>query len=417
MKHKIIFVFSAFFLHGIILVAQTNFPSVLAETVGISEEYLTEMDTEMHQFVDSGRLAGIQTAIMRKGKLVHFDTYGFSDIENEKLLQENSLFRIFSMTKPIVSVALLQLYEKGMFNLGDPISKFIPAFENMMIHEEEEGLVPARNLIKIIDLLRHTSGLGYGRGENAHINNLYREANLGHSRDLKEFIGKISRLPLYFEPGTNWQYSHSVEVCGYLVEVLSGMPLDEYLTKCILNPLKMNDTHFQIPESKIERFTVGYRADEEGNLFVSESASDNRYTREVTFFNGGGGLVSTTPDYLRFCQMLLNNGKLEGERILKPETIALMTKDHLKDVRRHQEEMLRLLPQETGFGLGFSIASYEPNGDRGVYGWGGAVGTYFRIDPKNDLIYIMMIQLSPYRQLQLREKFKTYVNKSIITLN
>ncbi|MFK7811911.1 MAG: serine hydrolase domain-containing protein [Maribacter sp.] len=383
----------------------------------MSSELLNQMDSSLHQIVDDGKLAGIQTAILRKGKLVHFDTYGLADIDNKKPLQENSIFRIFSMTKPIVSVALMQLYEQGEFQLDDAVSKYIPAFEKMKIYTDVERLVPAANTIKIVDLLRHTSGLGYGRGSNTHINNLYTDASLGNSENLSEFINKISKLPLYFEPGTNWQYSHSVEVCGYLVEVLSGMKLDEYLTKCILNPLKMNDTHFQIPEHKIERFTVGYWADEAGNLFISESASDNRYTREVTFFNGGGGLVSTTADYLRFCQMLLNKGTLAGEKILNRETVDLMTRDHLNNVRPHQKERLRLLPRETGFGLGFSVAAYEQNGERGVYGWGGAVGTYFRIDPKNELAYVMMIQISPYRQLQLREKFQTHVNKSLITLN
>lgn len=417
MKYKSISIFCLTFFFGTILSAQNKFPIVVPETQGMSTERLQEMNIEMHQLVDAGKLVGIQTAVMRRGKLVHYDTYGFADIENGILLQDNSIFRIFSMTKPIVSVALMQLYEEGMFQLEDSISKYIPAFENMMIYEEGKGLVRAKNPIKIIDLLRHTSGFGYGRGSNAHINSLYGKANLGNSIDLKEFIDKISKLPLYFEPGTNWQYSHSVEVCGYLIEVLSGMSLDEYLTKCILNPLRMNDTHFQIPENKIQRFTVGYRADEDGNLFISESASNNRYTRDVTFFNGGGGLVSTTPDYLRFCQMLLNNGELEGVKILKPETVDLMTKDHLKDVRQHQDERLRLLPGETGFGIGFSIASYETESTKGVYGWGGAVGTYFRIDPKNELIYVMMVQISPYRQLQLREKFQTYVSRSLITLN
>ena len=382
MKYKAIAIFCIAFLLGAILIAQNNFPTAAPETAGISSEYIAEMDAEMHQLVDKGKLAGIQTAIMLKGKLVHFDTYGFSNIEDNKPLQENSLFRIFSMTKPIVSVALMQLYEERMFRLEDPVSKYIPSLKNMMLYEEERGLVPAKNPIKIIDLLRHTSGLGYGRGSNAYINSLYMKTNLGNSKDSREFINNIGRLPLYFEPGTNWQYSHSVEVCGYLIEVLSGMTLDEYLTKCILNPLQMNDTHFQIPENKIERFTVGYGADDNGNLFVSEPATDNRYTRKVTFFNGGGGLVSTTPDYLRFCQMMLNKGELDGVKILKPETVDLMITDHLKNVRQHQEAKLRLLPRETGFGLGFSIASYEAEGNKGVYGWGGAVGTYFRIDPK-----------------------------------
>lgn len=404
-------------LKGIIGIAQNSFSKVLPESLGVSSKQLTKMDTELHQLVDTGRLAGIQTAILRRGKLLHFDTYGFADIENQKPIQENSIYRIFSMTKPIISVGLMQLYEKGKFKLNDPVHKYIPEFENMKVHSEQDGLTNVHNPIKIIDLLRHTSGIGYGRGENDHINQLYANARLTDSKDLKTFIGKLCKLPLYFEPGTNWGYGHSTDVVGYLIEVLSGKSLDVYLNENVLIPLQMIDTHFELPEEKITRFTVGYRANENGNLAVEELPSESRFTKKVTLFLGGGGLVSTMSDYLRFCQMLFNNGKFEGNEILKPETLALMTKDHLAEVRKHQKEPLRLMPRETGFGLGFSVAAYEPNGDRGIYGWGGAVGTYFRIDPKKELVYVMMIQLSPYRHLRLREKFQTYINNAIISSN
>jgi len=399
---------------GMMGIAQNKLYTVVPETVEMSSKKLLELNKALHHVVDQGELAGIQTAILRKGRLVHYDTHGFADVENKKPLQENSLFRIFSMTKPIVSVALMQLYEKGKFKLEDPVHKYIPEFENMKVHSEGDGLKSAKNPIKIIDLLRHTSGIGYGRGQNEHINTLYSQAQLTNSKDLKKFIQKLCELPLYFEPGTNWGYGHSTDVIGYLIEVLSGKPLNYYLKENILKPLQMVDTHFELPKEKIDRFTVGYGADENGALFISELPSDSRFTKEVTLFLGGGGLVSTTPDYINFCKMLRNDGTFDDVRILKPETLALMTKDHLAEVRKHQKEPLRLMPRETGFGLGFSVAAYDAKGDRGVYGWGGAVGTYFRIDPKNDLIYIMMMQISPYRQLGLREKFQKLVNNTLM---
>ncbi|TMM58309.1 beta-lactamase family protein [Maribacter algarum] len=414
MNYKKIFISCVSFFFGMILSAQSDFSTIVPETVGLSSNQLEELNTQLHDVVDSGQLAGIQTAILRKGKLAHLDTYGFSNLQNKEKLKMNSIYRIFSMTKPIVSIALMQLYEMGKFKLDDPIHKFIPEFESMKMHSEQGGLKKAKNPIKIIDLLRHTSGIGYGRGENDYINQLYANARLTNSKDLKTFIGKLCELPLYFEPGTNWGYGYSTDVIGYLIEVLSNQSLDTYLSENIFVPLQMVDTHFQLPKAKLERFTVGYGADEDGNLFVSEAPHESRFTQNVTLFLGGGGLVSTTPDYIKFCQMLRNMGTFEGAEIVKPETLQLMTKDHLSDVRKHQKEPLRLMPRETGFGLGFSVAAYKPNGERGVYGWGGAVGTYFRIDPKNDLIYIMMMQISPYRQLGLREKFQNLVNEALI---
>ncbi|MDB4293087.1 beta-lactamase family protein [Maribacter sp.] len=417
MMYKKQFVCCFILFQGIITIAQSDLLKVLPETVGMSSEGLHALDAHLHAIVDQGKLAGVQTAILRKGKLAHFDTYGFSNIANKETLKENSIYRIFSMTKPIVSVAIMQLYEKGKFKLEDPVYKYIPAFKHMKVHSEAEGLTLAKNPIKIIDLLRHTSGIGYGRSENDHINALYAKAQLTGSKNLEEFMVKLCELPLYFEPGTNWGYGHSTEVVGYLIEVLSGKSLDVYLNEQIFEPLRMSDTHFELPQDKINRFTTGYSADEEGKLFVTELPSESRFAQEVTFLRGGGGLVSTMHDYLNFCQMLLNKGTFDGVEILKPETLALMTKDHLHKVRTYQKEPLRLMPRETGFGLGFSVAAYEENGERGIYGWGGAVGTYFRIDPKQDLAYVLMIQLSPYRPLRLREKFPELVNKAIIHRN
>ena len=398
---------------SIVLNAQVHsFDLVQPELVGLSSDSLNNMNDHFHNLVDEKRLAGIQTAVIRKGKLVHFDSYGHSNIEEDRLLNEQSIFRIFSMTKPIVSVALMQLYEEGKFKLEDPLYKYIPEFKEMKIYHDSV-LIEAKIPIKIIDLLRHTSGFSYGRGHEAALNQMYADANLNASLTNKEFVHKLSTLPLLFEPGTDWQYGLSTNICGYLIELLSGKSLDIYLREHVFIPLNMNDTYFQLTKENAERFTVGYGWHEENGLSKVEEQRENRYVDEVTLFNGGGGLVSTTFDYLKFCQMILNKGEANGHQILKEETIELILKDHLQEVRNYQERF-RLPYGEYGFGLGFAIRGNNENELEKVYGWGGAVGTYFKINMENDMAYVMMIQLSPYRQLGLRQLFQTYVESSII---
>lgn len=379
---------------------------------GMSIDTLVKMNAHFHRLVDEKQLAGIQTAILRHGELIHFDTYGYSNIEKEKKLDQGSLFRIFSMTKPIVSVALMQLFEEGKFELEDPLHKFIPAFKEMKIYSDSM-LIPATKSIRILDLLRHTSGFSYGRTSHPKLTQLYTDADLNSSKNNKEFVEKLSKLPLQFEPGTDYQYGLSTNICGYLIEVLSGKPLDLYLQEHIFTPLEMNDTHFQLPKEKIDRFTVGYGWNEEAGLIVFETETENRYVEEVTLFNGGGGLVSSTFDYLKFAQMVLNKGTLNDHQFLKEETIDLMLKDHLQEPRTYQER-LRLIPGEAGFGLGFAVRGPNENELSNVFGWGGAVGTYFKVDTDHDLVYVMMIQISPYRHLGLRDLFHNYVQSSII---
>ncbi|MEM6722049.1 MAG: serine hydrolase domain-containing protein [Bacteroidota bacterium] len=410
---RIIVLFIFFLSMSITVQAQEQpFKIATPASVGMSNDSLQTMNAYFHNLVDEQQLAGIQTAIIREGKLLHFDSYGYANIEENTKLDEHSIFRIFSMTKPIVSVALMQLHEQGKFKLNDPLHKYLPEFKNMQIYTDSM-LIAAKNPIRIIDLLRHTSGLSYGRTQHQALNQLYAEANLYASVNNKEFAQKVSKLPLSFEPGTDWQYGLSTNICGYLVEVLSGKSLDMYLKEHILQPLGMNNTHFQVSKEKIPHFTVGYRWQEGTGLYVSESQHDNRYTRNVTLFNGGGGLVSTTYDYLKFCQMILNKGIFNNHRILKEETIALMLKNHLQEVRPYQERF-RLPYGEYGFGLGFAIRGSNSDNLENVFGWGGAVGTYFKIDTDHDMAYVMMIQLSPYRHLGLRELIQNYIAAAIM---
>ncbi len=410
---NIVFLIIALGLSPTLLIAQTNdFTLVKPESVNLSSDSLDIMNEYFHRLVDQKQLAGIQTAILRKGKLVQFDSYGYSNVEEKKLLDKHSIFRIFSMTKPIVSVALMKLYEEGKFKLTDPLYKFIPEFEKMLVYSDST-LVPTQRPITIIDLLTHTSGFNYGRSRNSALNQFYFDANLNSSKTNKDFVEKLSKIPLQFEPGTDWQYGLSTNICGYLIEILSGTSLDNYLKENIFIPLEMRDTHFQLPQEKIDRFCDGYRWQEDTGLIVVEDSRDNRFVREVTLFNGGGGLVSTTYDYLRFCEMLLNKGRYGDIQILKPETITLMFTDHLKEVRKHHER-IRLPLGEVGFGLGFAIRGNDNHTFEKVYGWGGAAGTYFKIDLENELAYVLMIQLSPYRHLNLRQLYQNYINSALL---
>ena len=391
---------------------KTSIKLTKPELVGMSGDRLQQMDQHFHRLVDAQQLAGIQTAVMRKGQLIHFDSYGYANIETKRKLDERSIFRIFSMTKPIVSVALMQLYEKGKFKLEDPLHKYLPEFKHMRVYTDS-GLVAAKKPIKVIDLLRHTSGFSYGRSGPPELNNRYRAANLNAAQTNQAYVRRLSKLPLQFEPNTDWQYGLSTNICGYLIEVLSGSSLKAYLQEHIFTPLGMNDTHFQLPKNKVERFTVGYGWRAGTGLSIVETQRDNRYVRPVTLFNGGGGLVSTTVDYLKFCQMVLNKGKFNGKQILKKKTIELMLRDHLQGARIAQTR-LRLPLGEAGFGLGFVIKGRDPNQLEKVYGWGGAVWTYFRTDTENELIYVLMIQLSPYRQLGLQRLMQNYVNGAML---
>ena len=414
--YKNFFLFSLLLLFSASNFTIGNLPTASPESVGVSSQRLQRLDQQMHQYVDNGQLANIQTAVMRKGKLIHFDTYGYADLENKKPLEDNSIFRIYSMTKPIVSVGLMMLYEEGKFLLHDPIEKYIPEMKDMKVHVGNGKTEPAKNKIRVIDVLRHTTGFGYGWGSNTYVDSLYRDRRIWMSGDNKGFIENLAKIPLYHEPGTGWRYSVSTDVAGYLVEVLSGQPLDQFLSERILEPLQMKDTHFEVPDSKDDRFIANYSPTKEGKLKVIDHPSTSRYTKEVTMLSGGGGMVSTSMDYLRFCQMLLNGGQLDGKRILSPKTIELMTKSHTKDTPHIGGPVT--MGRGNGFGLGFAVttdlADSAMLGSEGVYGWSGAAGTYFRIDPKEELIYLMMIQIMPNNHLQAREKFQNLVYQSIV---
>ena len=426
---------------------------VSPDKAGLSKSRLQRLNKIMHSLVDEGKLAGVQTAIIRNGSIGHYDTYGYADLDSKTPLKDDSIFRIYSMTKPIVSVALMMLYEEGKFLLDDPVHKYIPEFKNLKVHK---SLVPnrlfksrkwniwpinkihyvrkAKSPMLMIDLLRHTSGLGYGWGSNTYVDRKYRKAKILDRKHNKDFISEISDIPLYHEPGSGWRYGVSTDVCGYLIEVLSGQNLDEFLSDRIFNPLNMVDTHFQLPDNKINRFTSNYinnipkrlrklakifgiSFNPDGRLMVVDHADSSEFSENVTFLSGGGGLISTTKDYLQFCKMILNKGKLNERIFLSPKTIELMTEDHLKFIA-HKGGPLVLPNNGTGFGLGFSVvkntAEQKQIGSVGTHGWGGMAGTSFGIDPKENMIFILMIQLIDFNDLEISNRYKTMVYQSIV---
>lgn len=367
------------------------------ESVGMSSQRLTRLHDAMQGFVDDGRLAGITTMIARHGQIVDFQTYGYRDIEANDPMAEDAIFRIYSMSKPITGVALMMLYEEGKFRLSDPVRRHIPEFAELKVAASwgPNGpvLEDTDHAMTIRELMTHTAGLAYGIGDPHPADRLYAsEGVLNPRQTLKDMVDKLAELPLRQQPGTRWSYSVAVDVQGYLVEVLSGQPFNEFLQERIFDPLGMDDTGFHIPSENHIRFAQVYGYDEDRSLVApptpDASEGPRPFLDPATFFSGGGGLVSTTMDYMRFCQMLLNGGELDGVRLLSPTTVEMMSTNHLpREIGEYAPGL--------GFGLDFSVV-LDPveagSVSAGEYSWGGAAGTWFWIDPVQDLVFVGMIQ-------------------------
>ena len=405
------------------------------EEVGFSAEHLGRIRPVMQNYVDDGRIPGFLTVVARWGKIVHFETIGMRDIEDNKPIEADTIFRIHSMSKPITSVAVMILYEEGHFQLDTPVSDFIPEFKNMKVYNEDQTeILDAKREVTIKHLLTHTAGLVYGWG-NESIDKRYRKANLFQpGTPLGDTVKKLSDIPLAHEPGEKWTYGVSTDVLGYLVEVVSGMPFEKFLQTQLFEPLGMVDTAFSVPVEKLDRFAAVYqlttqngmkggkdkekkmdddrekgkrmKGDQKEKMKLERVDKDPRLASgEIRFFpGGGGGLVSTAPDYIRFSQMLLNGGELESVRILKEETVELMRYPH----------------HDGWFGLGFSIVNDKKSKDTddkepkdtpesiGTYSWGGAAGTLFWIDPEKELIGLLMTQVSEVSTSHDQFKILTY---------
>lgn len=376
--------------------ARSELPTAKAERVGMSTERLALMTQSMQNVVDQGKYSGVVTLVARNGKVVHFDAVGKQDIEANTPMAKDSIFRIYSMTKPITGVAMMILFEQGKWQLNDPVAKYIPEFKDMKVHagtgpDGKPILEPQKHPMTMKELMSHTAGFTYGVFGNSPVDQLQRQANvLDNDITLAEMIRRVAQLPLNSQPGAQWQYSIAVDIQGYIVEKLSGMPFDQFLAKHIFEPLRMVDTGFHVPPEKLSRLAQVYNVDAQGKLRVENGGFNRDYSKQPALFSGGGGLVSTASDYFRFCQMLLNGGTLDGVRILSPLTVELMRSNAIGD------KSVGLAGPGTKFGLDFAIYT-DPVAAGGYYGegtywWGGAAGTWFWIDPVRNLIVIGMVQ-------------------------
>lgn len=389
-------------LFSFLLSAQSAFEISNPELQGVSSEKLKILNDAMHKFVDNNDISAIQTAIVKNGKLIHFDSYGNSDISDQDSLENDDIFRIASMTKPIVSVALMMLHEEGKFKLNDPVYKYIPEFKNLTVKKRKKTK-PVKNHIKVVDLLRHSAGLNFRGPED------YRKTiNL----TLEEYTKEAVKEPLKFEPGTTWWYSYATDICGYLIEVLSGEKLDDFLKNRIFDPLEMNDTFFELPAKKLDRLTTLYVVGDNKELVSFDSKANTPFKDKVVLLNGSGGLLSTTEDYLKFSLMLLNNGSYKGQQLLNKETLDLMKFDHSLGLKYKK----LAFGKKKGFGLGFEVVKEDGTkfGSKGTFGWGGMFGTYFRVDPKQNMIMIYMTQSFETYKLKIADIFRAHVYESLI---
>ena len=396
-----------------------------SECLGFSPVRLRRIDRFLKkQYVENGKLAGALVTISRRGETVYTALAGVADRERNTPLQEDTIFRVYSMTKPITSVAFMMLVEEGLVGLDDPVHRFIPSWRDLGVFVSGVPgafqVTRASAPMRIIDLLRHTSGLTYDFQARTNVDAAYRKFKIGVSDSgvpLDRMIELLAQTPLEFSPGEAWNYSVSTDVLGYLVGLISGIPFERFLREKILEPLEMIDTGFHVPAEKHQRLAACYSLDPKGNVVLQDDPADSRYLRPPPFVSGGGGLVSTAADYMKFCQMLLNGGAANGHRFLGPKTIALMTMNHLPAGRELSEMSCSLFSEAAyaglGFGLGFAIvldrAKTMTPGNVGEYFWGGAASTAFWIDPKDQIATVFMTQLLPSSSYPIRQQLRTLV--------
>ncbi len=391
-------------------------PRATPESVGLSSERLARITRAMQDDVASGRLAGALAVVARKGKIAYWEKVGMADLQAGRALKDDDIFRIYSMTKPIVGIGLMMLYEEGKFRLVDPVKRHLPEMAGVEALIDGQARKPRREMT-VQDLMRHTAGLTYGLFGDSPVDKLYVEAGvLSGNRSIAEFMTKLGKLPLKHEPGATWDYSVAVDVQGRLIEVLSGMDLDKYLEEHIFKPLDMKDTAFRISPDKKKRLAQLYlRAKDEKSIRAAPASRSAGYFDYASkWFSGGGGLTSTARDYLRVAQMLLNGGKLDDARLLSRKTVKLMTMNHIEGLKVSS----RILPPGYGFGLDFAV-HVDPtksglNGSVGEYNWEGLAGTLFWVDPEEEMIGLYMIQMLPPRIGDHRLKFKRLAYQAIV---
>jgi CubicO group peptidase (beta-lactamase class C family) len=395
------------------------------ERLGFSTDRLMRIDRFLKQrYVEAGRLVGTLLTISRRGEVVHTSVTGLADRERNSPMREDTLFRIYSMTKPITSVAFMMMIEEGLVSLDDPVHRYIPAWRDLGVFTAGvPGAFQTRPTsapMRIIDLLRHTSGLTYGFQARTNVDAAYRKNNIGTIEGdvpLGRMIELLAQTPLEFSPGDAWNYSVSTDVLGHLVGMISGVPFEQFLRTRILDPLGMADTDFCVPHEKRTRLAACYTLDPSGQVVLQDDPATSRFLALPSFISGGGGLVGSAADYLKFCHMLLNGGVAGGRRFLGPKTIALMTMNHLPGGKELVDLSRSLFSEAAyaglGFGLGFAVvldrARTMTPGNIGEYFWGGAASTAFWIDPKDELAVVFMTQLIPSTTYPIRQQLRTLV--------
>jgi len=404
-------------------VRAAEIPEAPPQTEGVSPTKLASAENAVKELVDKKEFAGAITLVARNGKIVEWRAYGMANLAKNKPMQKDTIVRIYSMTKPITTVAALMLNEEGKFQLDDPVSKYLPELKGLRVYVgPDDKTEPARREITIRDLMRHTSGFTYGPFGDSPVDKMYLAKNVSdENQNLQQFVSRLSTLPLKYQPGTKFNYSVSTDVLGRLIEVVSGQTLDAFFAERIFKPLDMVDTGFYVPANKVDRFAVNYGPDRTGAeplKVVDDPQNNSTYLKSPKFLEGGGGLVSTARDYARFCQMMLNGGQLDGTRLLKAETVAEMTKNQLP-----AEALPMAMPSRApvpdkslGFGLGFGVrtsaSESNPSAIPGEYFWSGYASTGFVICPRDQTVIISLAQLLPPKKT-LADTFKRGVNEAI----
>ena len=419
-------------------------PLTSPESAGMSKTAFERIENHLRlRYIEAGRFPGTQLTVCRRGQLVHRSVQGLADIERKVAVKDDTIFRIYSMTKPITSIAFMMLVEEGRVALEEPVHRYIPEWKNLGVFQA--GVWPAfltrppSKPMQIVDLMRHTSGLTYGFQQRSNVDAAYRELKIGEiekAGTLSSMIADLAKVPLEFSPGEAWNYSVSTDVIGYLIGVISGKPFEQFLQERIFDPLGMNDTGFFVPPDKAHRLAACYSAspqgamtfhatDRKGGLTLQDDPATSSFLSPPSFISGGGGLCSTSADYLTFCRALLNGGELDGARLIGPKTLALMTSNHLPGDRTLPELSRSLFSEATyhgiGFGLGVSV-TLDPTrtlipGSRGEYAWGGAATTSFWIDPAEELVAIFMTQVLPSTATPIRRELRTMIYSAITDSN
>jgi len=403
-----------------------SLPVASPRSLGFDADRLARIDRFLaERYVDPGLLPCAQLLVARRGELVHRTVLGHASLEKKQRLADDTIFRIYSMTKPVTSVAFMMLVEEGRIAIDDPVAKWIPSWRDQAVYRSGmPGAFVTRPVdapMRVLDLLRHTSGLTYGFQLRTNVDAAYRalKADAFESENLEAFVDKLGRLPLEFSPGTAWNYSVSTDVVGHLVSVASGMPFDDFVRTRIVQPLGMRDTDFHVPEAKAARFADCYVKSAAGKL---EPAPPVDFSKPPRAPSGGGGLVSTAADYLRFCEMLRRGGELDGVRLLGPKTLRLMRANHLPGGRDLADISISMFSeamfQGVGFGLGFAMTTDPVRcgvvSSPGEFWWGGMASTAFWVDPVEDICVVFLTQLIPSSTYPIRRELRTLINAAIV---